>query len=80
MERPIVFQYADDIILFLKRSDNLDVRLPRCLLIFSIISGLHVNLQKSSLVGVGMEAEEVQFLAFLFGCQISILLIRYLGF
>lgn len=64
IESVIVLHYADDTILFLRRLNNLEMRLRRCFLIFSLISGLRINLHKSNLFGVSMEPEVVQELAF----------------
>lgn len=68
MERTSVLQYADDTILFLWRLVDLEVRLQRCLCIFSIISGPQINLHKSYLVGVGIDQGEVHRLASGLGC------------
>lgn len=79
LERTTIFQYVDETILFIRLSQDLDVRLRKCMLIFCIILGLHVNLHKSSLVKVGMEFEEVLFLASSMGFQIGSLPMNYLG-
>lgn len=78
-KRTTVLQYADDTILFLGRSNDLKVRLHKCLLIFSLILGLHINLRKSSLIGVGLDQVEVQHIASSLGCQIETLPMKYLG-
>lgn len=58
---------------------GLKVRLHKCLIIFSPISGLKINLSKSFLYGVGMDEEVVQVIASLLGFQLGPLPIRYLG-
>lgn len=52
-------QYMDNTVFFLRRSINLDVRLRRYLCIFSLISGLWIHRQKSVMVGVRVDKEEV---------------------
>lgn len=79
MERIIVFQYIDDTILFMGHSENLEVRLGRCLFIFSIISDLHINLHMSYLIGVGVDPAKLHSIVSTLWCQIRSLLIRYLG-
>lgn len=56
-ERCTILQYADYTILFREKSVDLEVRLLRCLRIFTLISGHRVNLHNSMVVGVGMERE-----------------------
>lgn len=55
-ERTTIFQYVDDAILFLRHSEDLDVKLHHCLVIFSMMSGLFINLHKSCLVGVRVDS------------------------
>lgn len=78
-ERTSVLQYVDDTILFLGRSVDLDARLRRCLRIFSLISGLRINLHKSVVVVVGMDHEEVHRLVSSLGYQVGALPMKYLG-
>lgn len=78
LERTTVLQYADNIILFLRRLENLEVRFHRCLVIYFLISGLWISIHKSSLIGVGMDSGEVQCIASSRGCQIGCLPMRYL--
>lgn len=49
------------------------MKLHRLIFIFSIVSWLCINLYKISLIGVGMECEEVQFIASSLGCQVRTL-------
>lgn len=79
LERATVFQYAGDTILFLDCSKNMEVRFCICLLIFSIISGLCVNLHKSSLIRVGIDLVEVNNIVLVLGCQVGSLPMKYLG-
>lgn len=55
------------------------MKLCRLLIIFSIVFGLCINLQKISLIGVGMTSEKVHHIASSLGCQVGTLPMRYLG-
>lgn len=44
---------------FLEKSDDLKVQLLICLCIFTLILGLRINMDKSLVVGVGMEQDKV---------------------
>lgn len=57
MERTTIFQYANDTIMFLGCFRDYVIRLQRCLYIFSMISGLRINLHKSFVTRVGMNPE-----------------------
>lgn len=74
-----ILEYADDTILFLRRSNDLKVRPWRYLRIFTIILGIRINLHRSQLVGVGTDQEEAHRLASLLGCQVGTLPMKYLG-
>lgn len=74
-----IVQYTNDTMLFLSRIEELEVKLHRCILIFSIILRLRINLYKSCLIGMGMEADEVHAIVSLFSCQIGSLSMRYFG-
>lgn len=78
-ENTTVLQYADDTILFLHYSVDLEVRLHKCLLIFSLILGLKINLSKSSLYEVGLDEKLVQSIVLSVSCRIGSLPTRYLG-
>lgn len=67
-KRTTTVEYADDTIMFLGCSEDMDVILHRCLLIFFIISGLCVNLYKSSLVEVGIDHAKVNRIPLAIGC------------
>lgn len=43
------------------------------------MSCLRINMHKSSLVGVGMDSEEVHHIFFILGCQTVSFPMRYLG-
>lgn len=57
--------------LFLRRSKDLEVRLRRCLLFFSLILGLKINLHKSYLFRVDVDLGEVQVIAVSLGCEMK---------
>lgn len=70
---------GDDTILFFGCTENLEVRLCRYLLIFSILSGLRVNLHKSYLIGARIDMAEIQDIASELGCEVGYLPMRCLG-
>lgn len=78
-QRTLVLQYADDVILFLRWSDDMNVWLRRCLHIFSITSGIRTNLHKGVMVVVGMDQEEIHQLTSSLGWQFGSLPMKYLG-
>ncbi|XP_038717989.1 uncharacterized protein LOC120011040 [Tripterygium wilfordii] len=71
-------QYADDTILFSSNSTKSLMNLKRVLRCFELISGLKVNYHKSSLVGIGVQADRVTRVADLLQCQTE-LPMKYLG-
>ena len=56
------------------------LNLKYILQIFETISGLRVNLQKSSLVGIKVDKQETIRFANLLGCKVEKLPLKYLGF
>lgn len=72
-------QFADDTILFL-RADEENLRgITRVLKIFSGISGLKINADKSSLIGINLDQVTVESWAAVIGCSKEEWLINYLG-
>lgn len=61
-------------------NNDLDVRLRRYLCIFSIVSGLQINLHKSFVVCVRIDQGEVHHSVSSLGFLIGSLPIKYLGF
>lgn len=53
----MVLQYADDMVMFLHRSNDLARRIHRYLLIFSALIGFGVNIENSWLYDVGRDYE-----------------------
>lgn len=69
--------FADDPIIFCQK-DIPQWLCLRCILMWKIISGLHVNLAKSELISV-REGENDMHLALAKGCKMGTLPISYLG-
>jgi hypothetical protein len=70
--------FADDTLIMCDADVDQIHNLDHILLCFEAISGLKVNLQKSELVAMG-EVPFIEGLAKILGCNISSLLLRYLG-
>lgn len=77
VESTTVLQYVNDTIMFLRQSKEQSVKLHRYLLIFSLISGLKINLNKSYICIVGMDEEVVQEIASTLGCLIGSLPMKH---
>ncbi|KAL5572583.1 hypothetical protein UlMin_022180 [Ulmus minor] len=72
-------QFADDT-LFLLEPDQSNIKKVNTILnFFSMCSGLKINMNKSSLVGINLEDEEVQVLAVEVGCERGSWPMKYLG-
>ncbi|KAJ0668540.1 putative RNA-directed DNA polymerase [Helianthus annuus] len=71
--------YADDVIFMGVWSETNILNLNRILRCFYLCSGLKVNLNKSSLYGVGVVEEEVELMAKKLGCKEGKLPFGYLG-
>lgn len=78
-ERISILQFADDMMLFLCRIDDLSSCVRRCLTVFSMLSGLTINLQKSIIIGVGRDILAASQIASENGCRTSSLHVTYLG-
>jgi len=71
--------FADDTLLFCRPYES-DLGYLRCvLLLFEAMSGLKVNLAKSSIVPIG-EIPNIHHLASFFNCGVSALLLIWLSF
>lgn len=73
------FQFIDDTMLFCSASREEVIMLKRILICFQLVSGLKVNLSKSSLVGVGCSNEVVRSLANNIHCKVGKLPMLHLG-
>ncbi|KAL5553097.1 hypothetical protein UlMin_040498 [Ulmus minor] len=72
-------QFADDT-LFLLDPDQINIQKVHTILnVFSMCSGLKINMNKSSLAGIHMEDEEVMALAAVVGCEKGSWPMKYLG-
>ena len=72
-------QYADDTLIFLAPSEECVVNLKRILCCFQTCSGLKINFNKSSLIGVGITKDLLNHFYGILGCNALSLLIKYLG-
>ncbi|XP_028121753.1 uncharacterized protein LOC114318966 [Camellia sinensis] len=72
-------QFADDTIFFSSKEENKVGCLLQVLRIFEIVSGLKVNLSKSSVVGINLNDSYVRRVADMLGCSIESFPIKYLG-
>lgn len=66
-------------VIVLSHSEDLAVRVRRCLHVFFVLSGLWVNITKSLFVGVGSSLQEVQRVALEIVFQVGTLHMKYLG-
>ncbi|GJZ67605.1 RNA-directed DNA polymerase, eukaryota, reverse transcriptase zinc-binding domain protein, partial [Tanacetum coccineum] len=71
--------YADDAIFIGRWSSANIVSLVRLLQCFHLTSGMKVNFHKTTLVGVQVPIEEVEYMASYIGCKVSKSLGSYLG-
>ncbi|XP_039028563.1 uncharacterized protein LOC120162494 [Hibiscus syriacus] len=72
-------QFADDLIIFCRDSPTQILNIRRVLNIFSLMSGLSLNLSKSKLYGVNLEDELLKEWASVVGCGMGALPMTYLG-
>ncbi|KAJ0621814.1 putative RNA-directed DNA polymerase [Helianthus annuus] len=71
--------YADDALVMGEWSEwNIKI-IARILRVFHLCSGLKININKSSLIGVGVTQEEVVDMAAVLGCQVGEYPFTYLG-
>lgn len=71
-------QFADDTIIFLDASAIEVRRLFIILMLFEVLTGLKLNLEKSSMISVGADDLVVE-LSSEFGCKVEFLPVSYLG-
>nr|XP_043638314.1 uncharacterized protein LOC122609330 [Erigeron canadensis] len=75
---PYLF-YANDVMIVGDWSQiNLD-NISNALRFLYCISGLKINFDKSSIIGVGVKSDEAECLANKIGCKVEILPFKYLG-
>ncbi|KAJ0561825.1 putative RNA-directed DNA polymerase [Helianthus annuus] len=73
------FMYADDVIFIGEWSSRNALNLNRILRCFYLVSGLRVNLSKSSIYGVGVDEGEVHAMASILRCKIGSFPFKHLG-
>lgn len=78
-ERVPILQYANDTILFLRRTEQVQAKIQSCFTIFSLILGLKINLHKSVVYGVEKDIPWASTLTTDFGCKIGNFPMNYFG-
>ncbi|KAJ0725407.1 putative catalase [Helianthus annuus] len=71
--------YADDAIISREWSRANVINVLRVLRCFHICSGLKINIFKSNIIGIGVERQEVDFVAAFIGCKAANFPFKYLG-
>ncbi|XP_026399269.1 uncharacterized protein LOC113295133 [Papaver somniferum] len=71
-------QFADDTVVFVDASTEEVRRLLVILVVFEILTGLRLNLEKGTMISVGAD-EKVNDLAMELGCKVESIPITYLG-
>lgn len=74
-----VLQCGNDTMLFLRHSLDLSSKVQRCFTIFSLLSRLKINLDKSSILGVGLDSAYANQFACDLGCRTASLHFSYLS-
>ncbi|KAJ4771274.1 RNA-directed DNA polymerase (reverse transcriptase)-related family protein [Rhynchospora pubera] len=74
-----ILQYADDTIIFSSTKGNTVRALKMALTLFSLCSGLNLNLHKSTFVPLNLTAQQTQQVQQIIGCGFSPLPLPYLG-
>ncbi|XP_050217747.1 uncharacterized protein LOC126668601 [Mercurialis annua] len=74
-----LLQFADDTLMFLPYDLDKVRNLLRILRCFEIVSGLRINFNKSSVIGLNLVEEEVLAAADILNCKVESLPITYLG-
>ena len=77
--RVSLLQFADDTIFFFKASLDHLQNLKLILLVFGQVSGLKINLEKSTILGINTRQELLPSLALIFYCRVSEWPLSYLG-
>lgn len=75
----MTLQFIDDILLFFRHTKCLVPRVLIYFTIFSLMSGLKINMNKSTIIGVSQDSSIVSLVASELGCQVGNFLISYLG-
>ncbi|GKB55422.1 putative RNA-directed DNA polymerase, eukaryota, reverse transcriptase zinc-binding domain protein [Tanacetum coccineum] len=73
------FFYVDDVVLVTERNHRDMDNILRLFIVFFLASGLHINVQKSNVYGVGVLTEEVEDMARATGCSSGSFPFTYLG-
>ena len=77
--RVSLLQFADDTIFFSKASLQHLQNLKIILLVFGQVSGLKINLEKNTILGINTRQELLSSLASVFYCRVSEWPLSYLG-
>ena len=72
-------QFADDTLFFLEQGESSFRNLLTVVGLFCSVSGLKINMAKSTLLGMGVDEDSVTSLVELVGCEIGEWPITYLG-
>lgn len=72
-------QFADGSLIFLEANENSILMAKRILWIFLAVSGLHINIHKSSLMGINISNTRLVSCANRIRCQVKFLPCTYLG-
>lgn len=72
-------QFADDTLIFMKEGTHCINNLQKLIQCFELVSGLRVNWDKSSMIGIGLNLESVTLASNQLDCDIGSWLMQYLG-
>ena len=72
-------QFADDTLLFMEANCNYFLNYLAILEVFGFVLGLRVNLRKSIILGINTEVDLLHNSTILFGCEVGVWPIKYLG-
>ena len=72
-------QFADDTIFFLEREGSSFKNLLTVLALFCSVSGLKINMSKSTIFGISVEEKMISALAESVGCEVGSWPNKYLG-
>jgi hypothetical protein len=78
-EGVISLQYADDTLLFLKHDRSSACHLKWLMLYFEQLSCMKINYNKSDMVPVNLEEDEIQVYGKIFCCKLGSFPFKYLG-
>lgn len=74
-----MLQFTNDTIFFLRRFEDVALKVCHVLTIFSTISGLFINLSKRSVLGIGIDSAFAVEIAIELHCRYGPLPFNYLG-